>query len=151
MPHNIGSNPTELTTPVQDDLLEIHDVSGNVANRMIGNVFAQQVVSETFDITTAVKDYAMTETGGRNTYLLITETDDENTTITLPAIAGVVDGQEVLITFAAALTANATFAHGGATAIVPTWGAAVVAGETFSFKYNETEDTWYGGSLTPMG
>lgn len=145
MSYNIGSNPTALTAPAQGDLLKIHDVSSDVEKKVKAGVFFQSVAKETFDID-GVSTGQVAEANGNDVEVIITESGTDNTmTLTMPAIATVVDGQTITVIFEEALTANATFAHGGASAITPTWGAGVALGQTFEFKYNATEDAWFGG------
>ena len=147
MAYNIGDNPTALALPAGGDKVKVHDISADSEKYSTVAQIGQAWEHETFDITTGTPDYTVTEASGRNVWLYITETNDTASQISMPA-AGMVDGQVVQVTYAAALTANATFEKGGATAILGTWGAGVGAGGTFRYTYRAANDTWYGGILS---
>jgi hypothetical protein len=79
---------------------------------------------------------------GENVYLLMTPTADFAAgTITLPALASCVDGQEVLVSSTHAVTAL-TVAGNGATAIngAPT---ALTANGFFRLRYDGVSQSWY--------
>lgn len=150
MSYNIGNNPTTLTAAASGDLLKVHDISADSEK----NITAADLVGsngtavENFAITTTTGvAYTIEETAGRDVALFVTETNDEAHTITFPALAVLRDGQRITISYAAALTANATFAKGGAGAISGAHGAAVTQYQTFLYIYDATGDIWFGSTL----
>jgi hypothetical protein len=99
-------------------------------------VFTKQTSTPTAGATIQVTD------GSDDIWLLITPAGTLATlTITLPAIANVRDGQEILI-YCSQIITTLTIDENGATDLInePT---SLAANQTFTLKYDSTSDTWY--------
>ena len=148
------SKYTTLSTPVAGDMLLAYDASNSDTRKITLSALATYVNAQAS--TSGYKDEYTTQysapsatgfntqitDGSANIWLVLTPVAGYAAgTITLPAIANVVDKQEVKVVCTQAVT-TLTIAGNGATGVVgePT---TLAANDFFTLKYDTLYDTWY--------